>query len=89
MYVQYPKHIMEQLAFSFVLQRNTRLFSGEDEIGHYWSQKPEYQVRIDQFLQNAPSLAAALKAYPHFEHPAPPEKVEPKKKSFWPSWLRF
>jgi hypothetical protein len=70
MHSLYPKHVMEQLAFSYYLQTHSKIFSGEKEIGHYWDQKEEYQKAIDEFLLQNPNEAMAKKAYANFAWPA-------------------
>ncbi|MCB0351705.1 MAG: hypothetical protein KDD38_11015 [Bdellovibrionales bacterium] len=80
-YSRYSKHIMEQLAFSYILQTRTSIITGDSIIGHYWSQKPEYQAAIDQFLAINKNMESAKAAYPNFIWPEP---IKPKvKKSIW------
>ena len=75
MHAKYPKHVMEQLAVSYVLQKQTRLLSAEKEIYHYWDQKPEYQLKIQRFFGDYTNINTALKAYSQFEFPVP---LQPK-----------
>lgn len=42
LYDLYPKHVMEQLAVSHVLQTTGEILSSDKHIYHYWDQKPEY-----------------------------------------------
>jgi hypothetical protein len=82
----YPKHINEQLAFSYYLQTRTRVLPADRVVGHYWPQKEDYQKSIDLFLSENSNLEKALSAYPKFVHPAPKIKRETKK-PFWQSWF--
>lgn len=50
LYGAYPKHVMEQLAFSVYFQEKTRL-TCDDKIFHYWNFK-EYREVIRDFFQN-------------------------------------
>ncbi len=56
LYTAYPKHVMEQLAFSYCLRAHTRIRDARDSILHYWREKDLYNERIRQFL-NAHSTA--------------------------------
>lgn len=86
MYALYPKHIMEQLAVSFVLNLHSKIIEADKIIGHYWNQKPEYQSAIDLFLQKNPNLESADQKYGQFNWPPPAEiKI---KKSFWSTIFR-
>ncbi len=49
-YSKSPKHVMEQLAFSYILNENTTIVAAEDHIIHYWKLKADYQMAIDQFI---------------------------------------
>lgn len=69
MYELYPKHVMEQLAFSYYLQTATRLMSGEKVIGHYWNQKDEYQQAIRTFLITYGQSTSAQLNINDFQHP--------------------
>ena len=83
MYVKYNKHVMEQLAVSYVLQTRTNLISAEKEIYHYWNQKPEYQLEIQKFFGDYTNIDTALAAYHKFVFPEPPQpKVSVLKQVF-------
>ena len=72
MYVKYSKHVMEQLAVSYVLQTRSQLISAEKTIYHYWNQKPEYQLEIQKFFGDYTNIDTALTAYSMFNFPKPP-----------------
>ncbi|OFZ12032.1 MAG: UDP-glucose 4-epimerase GalE, partial [Bdellovibrionales bacterium RBG_16_40_8] len=84
-YGLYPKHVMEQLAFSFYLQAHTEVIGAEKEIGHYWDQKDEYQKEIEKFFLNNNTYEKAYASYKHFQWPQ--AIVKNKKKNSWLSWL--
>jgi hypothetical protein len=78
-FMLYGKHVIEQLAFSYYLQTRTHVRTCEDVIGHYWNQKDEFQISIDEFLNEFDSWDAAKAAYPkQFQWPMPPQ-LKPKK----------
>lgn len=79
LYSEYPKHTMEQLAFSFVLQTKTKINPAEKEILHYWNQKDEYQNLINQFLSENSDLNSVKNSYKLINWPKAPK---PKLK-FW------
>lgn len=80
MHSLYPKHVMEQLAFSHYLQTFTKVFSGDSVIGHYWDQKVLYQEAIDDFLIQNKNWRLAKTAYAHFVWP-PPQVIKPASSS--------
>ncbi len=82
LYGQYQKHVMEQLAVSFVLQSFTEVRATNAQIVHYWDSKPEYLAAIQRFLQASQGLPGALVTFSQFVHP---QKTHPKKT--WFSWL--
>ncbi|OOF67934.1 hypothetical protein BKG89_08600 [Rodentibacter caecimuris] len=45
-----PRRLVEQLSFSVALNHLTELFACEDEIGHYWGNKIEWNEMISQFF---------------------------------------
>jgi hypothetical protein len=73
MHAKYPKHVTEQLAVSYFLQTTTKVIPADQVIYHYWNQKPEYQIRIDRFLEKNVKLEGAIKAYSSFDFPERPE----------------
>jgi hypothetical protein len=90
MYEIYPKHVMEQLAFSYYLQAGTRLLSGEKEIGHYWNQKDDYQAAIQTFLRVHSNSISALKNLTTFQYPQIPQLGRQSSSTFFnrlSSWL--
>lgn len=72
MYSQYPKHVMEQLAFSYVLQNQTQIHPADKVILHYWNQKDEYQILINTFLEQNLDLATVQKNWNQIQWPAAP-----------------
>jgi hypothetical protein len=42
--------LKEQLAFSLYLDRHSKLFSMDDEVLHYWGNKPEWDGFLDRWL---------------------------------------
>jgi hypothetical protein len=72
MYSQYPKHVMEQLAFSYVLQNQTQIHPADKVILHYWNQKDEYQILINTFLEQNLDLATVQKNWNQIQWPATP-----------------
>lgn len=68
-YSQYQKHVMEQLAFSYFLQKDTKVISADHVICHFWHQKEDYQLQIDQYLLTNKTIAEAVSNYPRFIHP--------------------
>lgn len=45
----FPKHTVEQFAFSFVFQKNVSLSAADDTIFHYWDLK-EYRLLLQSFF---------------------------------------
>lgn len=81
MHSLYQKHVMEQLAFSYILQINGEIRPANQEILHYWDQKPDYQLEIDRFLKEHSDSKVAVS---HFDQFIRPKKVvQKKKKTFW------
>jgi len=50
MYVLYPKHVIEQLAVSYELQRSLVLRAANDVIYHYWRFCDEFEHRLAAFF---------------------------------------
>ncbi len=50
MFLVYQKHVIEQLAFSYVLNKHTSLRKAANHIFHYWHNKPAYREAIDRYL---------------------------------------
>jgi hypothetical protein len=81
MYSIYPKHVMEQLAVSYVLQDRTQILPLDNIVTHYWNQKEDYQTLIDQFLNENINLSDALASYKNISWP--PKKLVVQKKTIW------
>lgn len=73
MFVVYPKHVIEQLAVSIVLQWRTKIEASDHAVYHYWNQKPEYQTQIQKFFASFPEVKSALENYSRFQFPAKPQ----------------
>ncbi len=80
MFVVYPKHVIEQLAVSVILDWKTKLHATDDFIYHYWNQKPEYQEAIQSFFADNTNMQSAISNYDSFNKPA--EKPTAKKSFF-------
>ena len=63
LYSAYPKHIMEQLAFSYYLRTHTRIHDAREFILHYWRDKDVYNERIARFLSTHATASDALSNY--------------------------
>ena len=48
-HARYPKHVMEQFAFSYVLSRELALHAADDHVHHYWNFK-EFDGVLSAFL---------------------------------------
>jgi len=76
MYSQYEKHVMEQLAFSFVLQTEGSLLPAEDYVYHYWAHK-DFRNAIESFFAETKAMPlpdvvqATEKLNPANEKPEP------------------
>lgn len=81
MHSLYQKHVMEQLAVSYVLQMNGEIRPANQEILHYWDQKTEYQQEIDRFLSEHSDFKAAVENFHLFNRPK--KKTQRPKKTFW------
>lgn len=82
MYSLYKKHVMEQLAVSYFLQRKTKVLASDQVIYHYWDQKPEYQKAIDDFLAAYPTAIAGVQNVSNFQAPAKSAPLPKKKRGF-------
>ncbi len=72
LYSKYQKHVMEQLAVSYYLNRETKVIAADSVIHHYWDQKPEYDQAISDFILKNPSFESAASSMAQF--PWPPKK---------------
>lgn len=80
MYSRYQKHVMEQLAVSYVLQRKTKIHSSHLEIIHYWASKEAFDSAIQKYLSDKTTLKAATDSLAQFEWPA---LIQRKEKKSW------
>ncbi len=79
MFLAYGKHVIEQLAFSYYLQTRSQIVTAEDLIGHYWNQKDQFQVAIDDFLARHSTYKEAKGGYPNgFQWPKQTQATTPK-----------
>lgn len=84
MYSRYQKHVMEQLAVSYLLQTKTMIATSHLEVIHYWPSKEAFDQAIQKFLSNKPTFPQAVDGIQSFEWPAP---LQPKPKRSWLSRL--
>jgi hypothetical protein len=49
-YATYQKHIVEQFAFSYVFQLNSKIQSAEQEVLHYWFLKEEFRDYLEKIF---------------------------------------
>ncbi len=61
LYSRYPKHIMEQFAVSYFLQKHTHIVACDDIIEHYWMQKEVYPALISQYLDACQNYESFVK----------------------------
>lgn len=80
MYGLYQKHVMEQLAVSYILQEKTLVQPSNFEIVHYWSSKEAFDQAIATFLARYPSFDLAVANLGEFQWPAP---IQRKEKVSW------
>lgn len=80
---QYPKHVMEQLAVSHILQANTKLHPGNQVLYHYWNQKDEYAQNITSFFNQYKNLDEAMNSYNQFSYPKPAMPKQSLAKRVW------
>jgi hypothetical protein len=53
LYSQYPKHVMEQIAFCYYLQKFGEINATTDTIFHYWNFKEFREILREFLVQNA------------------------------------
>lgn len=81
----YPKHVVEQFAFSYVLQHSGALHAAEPYIHHYWNFK-EFRDLLSQFYLKCPRLAEQQQ---HWQKLNLPELEKPKRAyEALPGWRR-
>ncbi len=73
LYSLYQKHIMEQLAFSVCLQNATKVLPSDGVVYHYWNQKDEYQILIDNYFTTNKNLMTAIEQYQNISFPPAPK----------------
>jgi hypothetical protein len=60
LYNHYPKHLMEQLAFSYLLQEHTTVMAAAPYVFHYWNLKEALDARIESHLAGQLPLHAFM-----------------------------
>lgn len=80
MYGQYQKHVMEQLAVSYMLQTKSVLVSSHLEVIHYWPSKEAFDSAIKTFMGSHKTAKEALAGIGQFPWPPP---IQPKPKRSW------
>lgn len=51
LYAAYPKHVMEQLAFSYFLQNHFNILAADDVIEHYWPYCKTLEAPLEKFCE--------------------------------------
>lgn len=69
LYSRYPKHIMEQFAVSYFLQKHTHIVASDDVIEHYWMQKEQYPALISAYLDSCSDYSSYQKSLNQFKLP--------------------
>ncbi len=86
-YPHFPKHIVEQLAFAYVLQKNGKVTAAEPYIFHYWYFK-EFREILGQFFEKhqGADLSELLETYRTID----PVKLSASKKEYLdlPRWKK-
>lgn len=55
-YPVFPKHTVEQFAFSYVFQKNGAITAADNFIFHYWDLK-EYRIVLNEFYKSNPGIS--------------------------------
>ena len=76
MHPLFPKHVVEQLAFSFYINRNGIVQPAEQWIYHYWDFK-EFRVVLQQYFEAHPT-ATFEEHFANLDKLDPREHVKPK-----------
>ena len=84
LHAAYPKHVMEQLAFSLVLQYGTQVSTTESTFLHYWYHKA-FGSAITPWLSvhGRKPIAGQLAALPELDFDAHYEANRPRRKRWW------
>lgn len=61
LFTQYQKHLMEQHAVSYYLQKFTRVVPCNDVLEHYWNQKDSFEEAINPFFAQNTNYESYLK----------------------------
>lgn len=87
LYALYPKHVMEQLAFSFLLEKFGPISAADGCVNHYWRDKDEWNARLAEFFdRHAGWQQAHAHARGLLREPVPDALAEKRKRRFgwWP-----
>lgn len=79
-YSEYQKHVMEQLAVSYFIQKNTVVHGADSVVFHYWANKGGFDRAISDFLSKYQDFSSGKHNYSQFSWPPPPPE---KKKKRW------
>jgi hypothetical protein len=78
-YARFPKHIAEQFAFSYCLQKSGTIKTAEQQIAHYWNLKEFRQLLKTFFALNAEeSIPNLVKKLHHLD----PMAIQQDKNAF-------
>lgn len=84
LHAKFQKHVIEQLAFSYVLQNRGNIAAADLVIAHYWRNKDAFNTYIENFLTKHTKFAPALNAYAEIDwpslHPPKPSLLEKLRK---------
>jgi len=83
LYRLYPKHVMEQLAFSQVLSQVGKLSAADACIHHYWRDKDEWNSRLADFFATHVDYAEARAQVPTLFRTPVPDAESERRKSWW------
>lgn len=84
LYDAYQKPVMEQLAFSYLLQTRTQVIAAQPWLMHWWSIKDAFDPSLTQFAERYTTLeqmAAHYAEWPKMVH------VEPQYRPWWQKLL--
>lgn len=78
-YAAYQKHVMEQMAVSYVLQTHSQIIPIEQAVHHYWKEKENYRTAIKEWLNVIGKDAIGNRQTPEIDK----SKFITEKKTFW------
>lgn len=68
MHKKYKKHVIEQFAFSYVLQKKGQVHAAP-LVAHYWRNKEAFNTFIESFLTENPNFSSAFLKFPSITWP--------------------